>query len=245
MSTKDEVHREYLSRIEELRNVPEPINHNVLVVGSDGSSNVGNAVAVQLRTRGVVVDEADEDDMEIITWGEYTDVVFCNAETHLDWIEDQPDEKIFTVVNNTLTASILYTKRFVDATIHNLERKRIVYVGSMAHNRVLNASAPYCAAKAGLAHFARCMAWELTPKGFVISTVHPGNISDTPMTRATIEGIMDYRGLDASEATDYWSSMLLTDRFLTGSDVGRVIVTALRAEPNMSGQQIELGGGLR
>jgi NAD(P)-dependent dehydrogenase (short-subunit alcohol dehydrogenase family) len=247
---KEEIHREYLKDIDRLRTVPEPIQRNVLVVGSDRQSNVGNAVAVQLRNQGAEVSETGEDDTEfygnpIDGWSQFTDLVLCNGMTHLDWIEDQPPDKIADVIYNCLTASILYVHRFVGETIQNLVRKRIVIVGSMASERVLNASSPYCAAKAGLSHFVDCMAWELTAKGFTVSLVNPGNIKDTPMTHRTIQGIMDYRHLDEVDASMYWASTLLADRFLSAADVAHKIISCLWATPNESGQKINLGGGVR
>ena len=176
-------------------------------------------------------------------WG--TGLILCNGFTHLDWIENQEIFNIHDAISDTLTASILYTSKFVRATLKKRYRKHIVYVGSMAHNRVLNASSPYCAAKAGLAHFARCMAWELTPKGYVIATTHPGNIEGTPMTEKTIQGIMAYRGLGRKEAERYWSSALNADRFLNARDVAECISRCLQMEPQSSGAQIELGGGCR
>jgi NAD(P)-dependent dehydrogenase (short-subunit alcohol dehydrogenase family) len=126
--------------------------------------------------------------------------------------------------------------------------KHIVYIGSMAYTKVLNASAPYCAAKAGLAHFSRCMAWELGPKGYRVFTVHPGNVVNTPMTEETIDGIARYREMEHDEdAEAYWASDEPSMGFLHRNDVA-VWVEKLVCEPNLahaSGSQIELAGGMR
>lgn len=218
----------------------------LLVIGSNGVDNIGAAVVGMMGGHPEArVDQFDYDGVHNIQWDEYTDMILCNGMTHLDWIEDQPDGAIEQVIQNTLTSTITYTMEFVKATIFDHWRKRIIYVGSMAHNKVLNASAPYCAAKAGVAHFARCMAWELTPKGYIISTVHPGNVKGTPMTEETIKGIMRYRRLNREMAEDYWSAACNSGEFLEARDVALVLIGCLAARPNQSGQQIELSGGQR
>jgi NAD(P)-dependent dehydrogenase (short-subunit alcohol dehydrogenase family) len=106
-------------------------------------------------------------------------------------------------------------------------------------------SSIYCAGKAGLAHYARCAAWELTPKGFTIGMVHPGNIEGTPMTEDTIEGIAAYRNISMDEARDYWASAKLTEKWLRPREVSDEVMHLLKSTPHHSGIQVELAGGMR
>jgi NAD(P)-dependent dehydrogenase (short-subunit alcohol dehydrogenase family) len=176
-------------------------------------------------------------------------LIICAAETHLDWIEDYPYGAMVEVIHNTLLCPMVATQQFVRTTLNTPWVKHIVYIGSMAYNKVLNASAPYCAAKAGLAHFARCMAWELGPKGYRVFTVHPGNVLDTPMSMHTIGDISRYRTLSIEEAEQYWASAEPPMGFLTRYEIA-VIVSDLVSDSNeswrhVSGSQIELAGGSR
>ncbi len=176
-------------------------------------------------------------------------LIICAATTHLDWFENQLLDYQVEVLHDTLLCPMVATQQFVRTTINTPWVKHIVYIGSMAYNRVLNASAPYCAAKAGLAHFARCMAWELGPKGYRVFIVHPGNVLDTPMTETTIKGIMDYRELSRHQAEAYWASAEPPMGFLSKQDIASVVEDLVTNEnepwAHATGGQIELAGGMR
>jgi NAD(P)-dependent dehydrogenase (short-subunit alcohol dehydrogenase family) len=173
-------------------------------------------------------------------------LVLCNGSTHLDWIEKQPEHKILQVMNDCLYTSITETKHFVNDTIEAPGPKYIVYIGSMAYNHVLNGSAVYCAAKAGLAHFAKCLAWVLAPKNYNVFCVHPSNTEHTPMTEETIKGLMRYRNLDRQAAEAYWGASLPRANWLQRWDIAEVVSFLVRGHADyMSGSQIELAGGQR
>lgn len=248
---KDTVHRDYLKALEAKQNLPELPwgERTVLVIGSNGKNNVGAAVSKAASMVGANVIEADKFDCKLRNLTELvnkaTDLVICCAGVHMNWIENAPLSAIEEVIWDSLTAPIQYTAIFAQAKMHAPHRKHIVFIGSMAHRKVLNASSSYCAAKAGLAHFAQCMAWELTPKGFTIGIVHPGNIEGTPMTEDTIQGISEYRNLDMDAAREYWGSVRLTDRWLNVDDVAWEVMNNLMRSPHYSGAQVELGGGMR
>lgn len=247
---KDTVHRDYLKSLEPKLSLPELRwdERCVMIVGSDKTNNIGAATATNIACLGASVIEYDKGDCSSIDnmdWSDSTDLVVACASVQLDWIEDLTDSDILRVIWDSLISPIQYISEFARTHMDSNVRKHIVLVGSMAHSRVLNASAPYCAAKAGLAHFARCAAWELTPKGFTVAVVHPGNVEGTPMTDATIEGIMGYRNLTWDEAEAYWSSTKLTEKWLKPQDVAKEIVHLLEASPHHSGCQIDLPGGMR
>jgi NAD(P)-dependent dehydrogenase (short-subunit alcohol dehydrogenase family) len=213
--------------------------------------NIGGAIALELAGRGVrsVVQSnySVGADLWLAEFGKFDTLILCNAETWLDWIEDQEDDKIDSVIDNSLTESIKATSHFVQATLENIGvRKHIVFIGSMAANAVLNGSAPYCAAKAGLQHFAKCVAWELAPKGYDVFCVEPSNTQDTPMTRATIEGLARYRGISRDEAREYWGAVLPRDEWLQKSDIGEVVADLVSGRWSYaSGTNIRLAGGQR
>jgi len=145
-----------------------------------------------------------------------------------------------------LLSQIYLTKEFVRKTIDSKNKKQIFFIGSMAYKAVLNASAPYCAAKAGLAHFANCIAWELAPKNYDVYTLHPSNTEDTPMTKHTIESVARYRGISMEDAEKYWGSVLPKDRWLQKEDIANLVNYLINDESGyLSGCNLEMKGGQR
>lgn len=173
--------------------------------------------------------------------------IFCNGEIHLDWIENQPPEKIASVVNNNLTETILFTTKLSQRLIKKETKSKIIFIGSMAHNQILNGCAPYCAAKAGLAHFTRCCAYELYPKGVEVLCIHPASVQDTPTAKAVIEGLKRYRSLIGGSAAEfYWQDGLPTGLHLSKDEIAEVIKRLVPFNvPYLSGSNIELAGGER
>ena len=248
---KDTVHTDYLKEHQSKRSLPELPwkDRTVIVVGSDGKLNVGAMIAMQVSGKGAMIIEGDKYNMAETDFREMskqaTDLVICCASVHMAWIEDLIDSDIYRVIFDTLISPINYTAMFAEAQMERPYKKHIVYIGSMAHKNVLNASSVYCASKAGLSHFVRCAAWELTPKGFTVGIVHPGNIAGTPMTEDTIEGIAAYRNISLDEARDYWSSAKLTEKWLKPREVADEVMHLLTSTPHHSGAQVELAGGMR
>lgn len=250
---KDTVHQEYLKDLAAKRSLPELAwsKRNVLVVGSNKDNNIGAYIARDVSLMNAKVTEGDRYDFRQETLAfeqkakEATDLVICCATVNMDWIENMAETMTEQVIWDSLICPINYTSTFAEVTMDKPFRKHIVYVGSMAHRQVLNGSSAYCASKAGLAHFVRCAAWELTPKGFTIGIVHPGNVQGTPMTQDTIEGIAEYRNLSLEDAEKYWASSRLTDTWLHPNDVATEVMALLVSTPHMSGASIEMGGGMR
>jgi NAD(P)-dependent dehydrogenase (short-subunit alcohol dehydrogenase family) len=256
VTTKDKISSDYLSETKRqyLEGVAYvPTRRKILILGWD-NGNIAEGIELAIREAYPTADvacyayhqlraQALEGLESLAT---FDTIVFANGETHLDWIEDQPWDKIHSVLLNSLEASMQGTSQFVRHTLNAPYRKNIVYIGSMAYNHVLNGSAPYCAAKAGLAMFARCMAWELAPKNYDVFCIHPSNTEGTPMTQATIEGLQRYRGLSRAQATSYWAASLPKDRWLNRMDIGHVVAELIDGQHQyLSGSPIELAGGQR
>ena len=179
-------------------------------------------------------------------WGRHDTFIFNNGLTHLDWIENQEISKIHDVVNSVLTYTMTSVSDIVKQTIDQPIIKTIVFIGSMAHNHVLNGSAPYCAAKAGLNMFAKCIAYELAPKGYRVFCINPSNVRDAPMSKATIRGLMRYRNLSLEDAALYWGSECPMGTFLDMSEIADMVAFCLTDKARyLSGNPIELAGGGR
>jgi NAD(P)-dependent dehydrogenase (short-subunit alcohol dehydrogenase family) len=231
---------------------------SVLVIGADshGAGNIGHEIAETLTKAGMMVFTPSRDHLgasEEHRVRSYVDryhidtLVLANGTNWLDWFEDFPEEYIYRVLHDCLLASMIASQAFVKETIDDLHRKQIVFIGSMSYKSVLNGSSVYCAAKAGLAQFAKCLSWELAPKAYDVFCINPSNTANTPMAEATIEGLMRYRGLDRAAAENYWSSVNPRGEWLTKEDIAGLVLllcTGL-AGGHLSGANIDLAGGQR
>jgi len=252
--SKDSISREYLNITKhKYLSGPygPPARRRTLVVGTK-QGNIGYEIWQVLDYQGHTVEaiehtDCDAADLEtLVELERYDTIIFNNGETHLDWIEDQPSWKIHDVVYNSLTATMVGTSQFVKHTLNKPYKKHIVFIGSMAYKNVLNGSAPYCAAKAGLAMFTRCMAWELAPKNYDVFCVHPSNVENSPMSEETVLGLMRFRGLSRQEAEEYWSASLPRSNWLQKGDIADTVSYVVSGEAAyMSGTNIDLAGGQR
>lgn len=233
---------------------------SALVIGSNKDGNIGHTIAGALRFRNGMdvadppIEELDarmsfETQEYLRQHGPFDTLILAHGQTHLDWIENQPDAKIYEQIDNSLASHIVASKNFVRATLEHPWVKNIVFIGSMAYRKVLNGSSVYCAAKAGLAHYAECLGYELTPKGYRVYCVHPSNVKGTPMTEQTIDGLMRYRRMDREEAIEYWSHDLRMPEFLRASDIANVVAELVDPAGSsfeyLTGTNIELTGGQR
>ncbi len=250
--SKDLISKGYMEMMKSIHPAATPDSvRRALVVGSDGKGNIGSAIAAKLIEEGFFVKELEKSHGDFSSAplphaGKYDSLVLCNGHTHLDWIEDCPEEQVSQIINDTLVCTIKCVQQFVRSQIDTPTRKYIVLIGSMAYSRVLNGSAVYCAAKAAVAHFASCIAWELAPKGFNVICIHPSNTEGTPMTEHTIQGLMRYRSLDRSQAEQYWGAVLPKHQWLQPEDIAEITSFFLSGKCDyLSGSQINLAGGQR
>jgi benzil reductase ((S)-benzoin forming) len=95
-----------------------------------------------------------------------------------------------------LEAAILLTSAFLRATQTWKAQRRVLNISSGLGRRAMASQAAYCAAKAGLDHFTRCVALEeaLRPNGAKFCSLAPGVI-DTDMQ-------IQLRSADASQFPD-------------------------------------------
>lgn len=225
----------------------KPSVRYVQMIGADhNTKNIGSAIADYLAEKGMTVilenDHASVAEPNPIA----TDLVVCTGFTHLDWFEDVDSFDLEETFTSNVIGPFLYAQKFVRQHISDEFKHNIIFIGSMAYNKVLNGSSAYCASKAALAHLTRCLAWELAPKGFNVFCVHPSNTEDSPMSEKTIEGLMRYRHLTREEAEQYWSAGNPRNEFLTKDEIAHVVHTLLLPQSAyLSGSNIELAGGQR
>lgn len=227
-----------------------------LVTGADNPGSIGDAIVDMLTgiystVRSPLISILDVTNPDMINnyisrCPAMDSLICCHGVNKMGWFENLDIEDISNIIDVNLIGSALVAQAFVNRTLGLPWRKQIVFIGSMAYNHVLNASAPYCASKAGLAMLTRCLAWELAPKGYDVFCVHPSNTEGAPMSEATIQGIMDYRHVTRAEAEAYWGATLPREKWLQPSDIADQ-VRHLLTDPSgyLSGANIELGGGQR
>lgn len=263
MGTKEGISGGYIESWHHLTKdweVPDTEERAALIIGRR-HGNIGDAIFDELSDLGFArvhsldinssafpFDVNNESDLSTVTWAMYDTLILANGETNLDWIENQPLEKIQSVIDNKLTGTIKAVSAFAAANVSVMDQiKNIVVIGSMAHKSVLNASAPYCAACAGVNHFVRCAAWELAPKGFRVFIVNPSNVEGTPMTEETIQGISRYRGIPYTQAMEYWAAVRAIPEWLTKEDIGKLVGRLVTDEEMrwLAGVPLDMGGGIR
>lgn len=246
MRTKTEINAEYADHLKQFADKRWSALPKVLIVGCD-DDNIGKAIS-EYFCLPMVVRTKDELDLPQydFDWSPYDAVIFNNGETHLDWIEDQSAEKIFSVITNSLVSTMISISQIAKQRMYSNYKTKIVVIGSMAHCKVLNGSAPYCAAKAGLQHFIRCTAYELAPKGFELFCVNPSNVHDSPMSYETIDQLRMYRNLSLKEAQAYWANECPMGSFLTKDEIAIIVHDLITSDKKyLSGSAIDLIGGQR
>lgn len=228
------------------------------VVGvNEEVDNIGSAIVRQMRREPYVYDVRgvytlgveDIPSTRELSRGHYNKLVVSTGMTVMKPFEEQSDPDLFRVIEANLLAPMVAARNFVQACLlEQIEDPRIVFIGSYAHNHVLSNSAAYCASKAGLHMLAKCLAWELTGKGFQIFVVHPHSVQNTPMTHQVIDALQDQKDLDTAEAFEYWNRNKRLRARLTKSEIAEVVVDLLvnkRRTAHMAGTAIELYGGER
>ena len=222
-----------------------------IIVGSDFESNIGFHICNKFTKDGISVKSFNKSIMDMtsnnLPINEEDDIlVLANGHTYLDWIENLNDEQISAMINDTFLASVRSANQFVKKTIGSPYKKYIIFIGSMAYKNVLNGSSVYCASKAAISHFAKCIAWELAPKGYNVITINPSNTEGTPMTEETIKGLMRYRNLSRENAEGYWGATLPKNEWLQPEEIAEVCSFFVNGKADyMSGSQIDLAGGQR
>ncbi len=96
-----------------------------------------------------------------------------------------------------LEAPMQLTAAFLHATQHWTAARRVLNISSGMGRRAMASQAAYCAAKAGMDHFTRCLALDeaLKPNGAAVCSLAPGVI-DTDMQ-------VQLRGADAAAFPDH------------------------------------------
>lgn len=232
-------------------------DRRVTVLGSrPKEGNIGAAVAAQFISKGWRVDEDDCHRCPHPVFdpgGEYVvddtdlsaaDVVVCTLGTTSVGRFDEVDRGAHArVITACLTLPMLAAHHYLRE--RNGNGGRMVFVGSYAHDHVLSHSEAYCAAKAGLAHLVRCLAWDYTSENFEFAIVHPYHVPGTPMWRQVQEGVMEVNDWTRQEADRHARRDTQMGRLLTPREVAAAVYDVATADAWISGAGVNLYGGVR
>lgn len=253
---KEEISSSYINAMKSIHGHKEHSLDKVATVTGVSPNNIGEAIIQRFKVGRIPSYQIEEKSFDLTNnhdierMGNILSLsnvlVLCHGHTHLDWIENQSIKNVDRVLNASLVSHIKIVSQFVINTIDSDERKVIIIIGSMAASAVLNASAPYCAAKAGLQHFVKCIAWELAPKGYDVYLINPSNVADSPMSDATMLGLQRYRGMTKEQAHAYWSAGNPRNEFLSKDEIAELTYTLATGKfPYLSGTPLNMGGGQR
>ncbi len=136
---------------------------------------------------------------------------------HFANVADTTDEQWAAVLDTNLTAVFRLTR----AGLPHLARRggHVVLISSLAGSNANAGMAAYCASKAAVDHFARCLMLEVRHKGIKVTTVAPGSV-DTSFPGAP-------KPADAS-----W--------MLSPEDVAQAVVEVLRMREGALASRIDL-----
>jgi NAD(P)-dependent dehydrogenase (short-subunit alcohol dehydrogenase family) len=173
-------------------------------------------------------------------WGG-VDVLVCNAGAGVSAPVARTSDKDWQrMLDLNLTAPFRLIRGAVPGMV---ERGwgRVVVVASVAAKVGEPYIAAYVASKHGVLGLVRATAAELARTGVTVNAVCPGYV-DTPMTDATVRGIVEKTGRSAEEARAVLERKQPTGRLVTTDEVAEA-VWACVANPGITGQGINVDGG--
>jgi len=148
-------------------------------------------------------------------------------------VDDIPASQLAEALRVDLEAPMLLTAAFLRATAGWPVPRRVLNISSGLGRRAMAAQAAYCAAKAGMDHFSRCVALEQAsfPNGAKICSLAPGVI-DTDMQ-------VQLRGADAGRFPDRGNFVGLKDKgLLSAPEDAAARVLAFLARPDFGANPV-------
>jgi NAD(P)-dependent dehydrogenase (short-subunit alcohol dehydrogenase family) len=148
-------------------------------------------------------------------------------------LDEIPVSQLAEAMRVDLEAPLLLTAAFLRATAGWSVPRRVLNISSGLGRRAMAAQAAYCAAKAGMDHFTRCVALEQArlPNGARVASLAPGVI-DTDMQ-------VQLRGADADRFPDRGSFVGLKEKgMLTSPEEAAARVLAFLARPDFGANPV-------
>lgn len=215
-----------------------------LVIGAAHKGSIGAAIAAALSAKSFCVFTPSHNAVDVMDSSrfmlDHSDariLVLSHGRTSMGKFEKQSRDDIKNVIDTNVLGTIFACQEFVKATIDMPYRKSIFIIGSLGGSRVFTNSSVYCASKAAVAHLGRCMAWELTPKGFDVFVIEPGNVHGTPLSQYVMERMED---------PDNFLTKTKRLSIITPEEIADAILQIILHNMTwLSGEPIRLAGGER
>ena len=173
-------------------------------------------------------------------WGP-VDVLVANAGAGVSArVHRTSDADWQQMLDINLTAPFRCVRRAIPAML-DAGYGRIVAMASIAAKHGDPYIAAYTASKHGLLGMVRSAAAELATTGVTVNAVCPGYV-DTPMTDATIAGIVDKTGRTVDEAREIIAGKQPTGRLVTPEEVADAVWLCV-VNGSINGQGINVDGG--
>lgn len=173
-------------------------------------------------------------------WGR-VDVLVANAGAGVSArVHRTSDADWQSMLDINLTAPFRCIRRAIPGML-DAGYGRIVAMASIAAKHGDPYIAAYTASKHGLLGLVRSAAAELATTGVTVNAVCPGYV-DTPMTDATIAGIVDKTGRTADEALQILAGKQPTGRLVTPEEVADAVWLCV-VNGSINGQGINVDGG--
>jgi NAD(P)-dependent dehydrogenase (short-subunit alcohol dehydrogenase family) len=173
-------------------------------------------------------------------WGS-VDVLVANAGAGVSArVERTTDADWQRMLDINLTAPFRCVRRAIPS-MRDAGYGRIVVMASIAAKHGDPYIAAYTASKHGALGLVRSAAAELATSGVTINAICPGYV-DTPMTDATVEGIVDKTGRSADEARAILANKQPTGRLVSPEEVADAVWLCITT-PSITGQGINIDGG--
>jgi len=229
------------------------VENRALIVGA-APGNIGQAIEQEIGTimdtEAISIHGPNEvPSVQDIYGGNYSHLIISCGLAKIDKLDHMDPRMIASIIEANLTTPINLIRNFLQATLEPQpgEECCVIVIGSYGFDHVLSNSVPYCAAKAGLNHAVKCLAWDYTSKGYRFHCVNPHSVEDTPMTKTVIKEIQYTKHMSESEALAYWKRSMVLPNRLSRDEVAKTVAWLIADAPTMhlSGTSIELYGGER
>ena len=220
--------------------------HRVALLARDAGALEEQQRALPGESMTVVADVTVLDQLESAVaqvedgWGPI-EVLVCNAGSGLAKpIVETSDDDWADMLDVNLTAPFRLVRRVLPSMV---ERGwgRIVVVASVVAKRGEAQVAAYTAAKHGVLGLVRAAAVEVARSGVTVNAVCPGFV-DTPMTDATVDGIVARRGGSAEDARQLLARRQPIGRLVRPDEVATAVRFCI-ANDAVTGQGINVDGG--